>query len=1308
MERFTVHVFYFEIVKNEINPREKDPQTKTYQAKIILKCDRNNFEGTIYFKEKKKSFDTFFYDLKFKEAKGWFGTIYPPGSIKFSKAEQIKIYNRVLKDLKIKQGEPLSITLITDSLNHIIKQKYFIDFYLEILRACYSKTEVKSLLMMLNLENMQLPKELVKKDYTSILNTLEKNPTIITKTCSEHDDKEKYYKIFYTLLLFFRIHYENERVQDLINNKDLWKYFTEILSDNSKFFSHIKIPEELLDEMLKQRQMSFKKLKGSLFYAGSIGKVLNIINNNCDLIANSCLNENQTINMSEMANPKPTDDLNKIISEIEQILNYQVNSKKVFINFGENFWENYIHYNDQKNLKNLVLIRKAILLCKKTDKKLNLEKLQLKEKIHMTGLNLIEKGAMKNIELIDFIENDDVYFKDKNFESKRDRPLTILKGIDLETADDKFFEVWNKSSIFKIFSFCEYDFKKELINKVENMKYFGKLLKLFNYEDKKIFDSNAGTLLRERFKNIIKTYKIEECPNFIKDISFFIYIMDKRFSQISVFMNNTIEKYIQSVETITDIYVYLSANYKDITKDVVDGITNYFTRNKEKLNGESILFLLKKLNSENFLKSILNKINSCLIKEQELFSQEKNIDSFKLLEGIEKEELLKKYPSLQNTFYLMSTIKLSGQILEKIKKGDIKYNSFYSMWTNKEKKEILKQRLDIILFNNIKDVDDCMKNFDTRFKNIIKIKLYLKKLNEVLKEFYENTHQNNIKIITDLDKRINEGMLNEIEKPETKKKIEEINTILPDLEKKSKFKSSIFFTYFYRMKKANNLFKKEDEIFTETEETLKKLKPFFQENWINNIEEAIIKECYKALKNKSDKNVKAELKFLKDYFELKQIDDLYLEKLQDDIKIFSQKEEIFQTVNSCLHFISEFHVKTTEFNELLLKLKNDLSGNISVKSIKEYGKSLEKYGINLLNPNENEKEYLNILNALFIKKGSLTFILSLTDEDCHNLQELVSESESTLLTGAEIQDMSKCSNFVHSLNITKDLTTDEELMKIFIEKFLQSKNISVYFINYTKNAGEIQELYLQKLDKSQATRKRIKNIVLSSNFNISIKNNQEPFLEFNGTFINDDEKNKVNKTINFEDLIELRGRAMLAKKLGDEKKEEKEIHELNKKFAERVNEIEKINDLLKKIAEKGYCENIKISVDIKNTKPDFYSNENNFKDYEECSKYLNTILTKTTETQLNYYKNEKTQLIRYIYGRQFNLLNSFLQNLSNVSLSAFLKFLTNDQIPANINLDKIEYKYDYDLDKKDKYICLLENINQFLKTFLENNKITLV
>ena len=62
--------------------------------------------------------------------------------------------------------------------------------------------------------------------------------------------------------------------------------------------------------------------------------------------------------MSEMANPNPKDDLNKIIDEIEKILKYQEKVKKVFILFKEDFWENYIHYNDNNNIKN----NKAIFL----------------------------------------------------------------------------------------------------------------------------------------------------------------------------------------------------------------------------------------------------------------------------------------------------------------------------------------------------------------------------------------------------------------------------------------------------------------------------------------------------------------------------------------------------------------------------------------------------------------------------------------------------------------------------------------------------------------------------------------------------------------------------------------------------------------------------------------------------------------------------------------------------------------------------------------------------------------------------------
>ena len=75
----------------------------------------------------------------------------------------------------------------------------------------------------------------------------------------------------------------------------MWKYFIEILPKNSKYFTHLKVPEELIFEMFKQKNITFDIIKGILFYLGSIEKVLSTINDNCDLIANCCLKENQWV-----------------------------------------------------------------------------------------------------------------------------------------------------------------------------------------------------------------------------------------------------------------------------------------------------------------------------------------------------------------------------------------------------------------------------------------------------------------------------------------------------------------------------------------------------------------------------------------------------------------------------------------------------------------------------------------------------------------------------------------------------------------------------------------------------------------------------------------------------------------------------------------------------------------------------------------------------------------------------------------------------------------------------------------------------
>ena len=91
---------------------------------------------------------------------------------------------------------------------------------------------------------------------------------------------------------------------------------------------------------------------------------------------------------------------------------------KTFIIFNEEFWKNYIHYNDMKNVKNLVLIDKAIKLYKSIDKFSNFKNFELEKKVHETGLEAIKKGELKNESLLDFIENEDIYFKEKNLKIK--------------------------------------------------------------------------------------------------------------------------------------------------------------------------------------------------------------------------------------------------------------------------------------------------------------------------------------------------------------------------------------------------------------------------------------------------------------------------------------------------------------------------------------------------------------------------------------------------------------------------------------------------------------------------------------------------------------------------------------------------------------------------------------------------------------------------------------------------------------------------------------------------------------------------
>ena len=161
-EDFTTNIFYFEITPKELKESDKDPQSNKYKAKIILKNNKTNFEGIILFKENKNNF---IYDFKFNEDKNLIEIISPPNYIKYSKFEQLTLFNDVLRILKVKQNGELYKDLVIDSIYCIDGQQYFLDFYLQVFKSCFTQKEVINLLMMFNLESVILPE---KMEYQNI------------------------------------------------------------------------------------------------------------------------------------------------------------------------------------------------------------------------------------------------------------------------------------------------------------------------------------------------------------------------------------------------------------------------------------------------------------------------------------------------------------------------------------------------------------------------------------------------------------------------------------------------------------------------------------------------------------------------------------------------------------------------------------------------------------------------------------------------------------------------------------------------------------------------------------------------------------------------------------------------------------------------------------------------------------------------------------------------------------------------------------------------------------------------------------
>ena len=66
---------------------------------------------------------------------------------------------------------------------------------------------------------------------------------------------------------------------------------------------------------------------------------------------------------------------------------------------------------------------------------------------------------------------------------------------------------------------------------------------------------------------------------------------------------------------------------------------------------------------------------------------------------------------------------------------------------NKEKKQILIERLNILSFYNIKEINDCFNSLENDFNQIYEDVKKAEKLKEILKVFFPKEQQKNIEFI---------------------------------------------------------------------------------------------------------------------------------------------------------------------------------------------------------------------------------------------------------------------------------------------------------------------------------------------------------------------------------------------------------------------------------------------------------------------------------------------------------------------------------------------------------------------------------
>jgi hypothetical protein len=392
--------------------------------------------------------------------------------------------------------------------------------YLSIIPECYSTKYFYRHLLLFKPEQINELGNVDDKKINqikSILNILTKKPEKIY--IEKENDRHNVIKLFYSMVLFFNIHFQKEKIEEMFENDEIFVYIYDNIIKYNNFFRDLILPKKHVIKLIKKTD-NFNQVLNFLSYLGKdVIQFLEVINEEKEFIKilfqkeikifekdNKIKDKNEKkeipiIDICKYVDPKKEDKIMQLNALIFEIITYQLSNNLSFVKFSNSFIEKYIEFNNNINVNNLILIRNIVQFNSfEVDNKSC--KYNLDEIIHKTGLKLIKDGKIKNMEVLNFIQSD-IFFYNKQFNQKKDRPLEIFDGIDISLMEmeekKKFFIKWIQCNFYSKFDSQLDEYLKKVASLIKEMKDFRYLFKFYESNNESLFKNEGIKNLQTRF-----------------------------------------------------------------------------------------------------------------------------------------------------------------------------------------------------------------------------------------------------------------------------------------------------------------------------------------------------------------------------------------------------------------------------------------------------------------------------------------------------------------------------------------------------------------------------------------------------------------------------------------------------------------------------------------------------------------------------------------------------------------------------------------------------------------------------------------